>query len=464
MDQRATPVLDAVAAHPPGDHCTFRSPGRGGGFEADQAVRQAEALLADATGARDAVFTACGCDVSMLAAVLAVAGPGDRVLIDRNVHKSVVSALVLAGADPVWLRPCWNQRYEMWCPARAEEVAGTLAAEGGITAVVVRTPTVYGTGAHTRALARACHRHGVSLLVDESGGAHFAFHPDLPTPATLAGADLAVVGVHAGEGDPCQASVLFSGGDADSGELRRRLDLLTAGSRNTAAYAMIDGFRRRMVVDGRRLLGDALHRVNRLRARLERTPGLAVLDESVLGHDGVAQWDPLRLAVDVSGLGISGYHAQAAMARDHGITVELADARRLILPITYADGDDVVDRLLRAFTGLAGEPPAPHHTSAHAVPPALPELERVMPLRDAYFAESEPVAEPAGRVSAEMISPSPPGAPVVLPGERLTEEMVWRLRTYVAAGTPMEDASDPRLSTFRVVRNRTFYAGRVRPR
>ncbi|WP_304523821.1 aminotransferase class I/II-fold pyridoxal phosphate-dependent enzyme [Actinoplanes sp. DH11] len=474
MDQRATPVLDAIEQFRRDDEYTFALPGHRlglglddraaavlsrGAFEADVitakvAVSDAEKLLADAVGARHAVFTTCGSSISIHTAVLTVAGPGKRVLVDRNMHKSVVASLILAGAEPVWLRPRWDHERQIAHPAAADDVAAALRENPDVAAVLMITPTEYGTGADTGAIARICHRYGVPLLVDEAWGAHFPFHPDLPAAAVQAGADLAVQSLHKAGGGLCQASVILLGGDlVDPVDLRLRLDLITTTSTSALLYGSIDGYRRQMALDGHRLLDETLTRVKALRARLGKLPGLGVLDESIIGHDSVAQWDPLKLVADVSGLGITGYQAKDWMAERHRIVVQLGDARRVICSLTHADGFAALDRLATAFEDLVAGPPAGPAAGATPEIPPLEELnlEQAMSPREAYFAETEQVADPVGRISAEMISPYPPGVPAVLPGERFTAAVVRYLRAGLASGMTVPDASDPTLTTFRVV-------------
>jgi arginine/lysine/ornithine decarboxylase len=275
----------------------------------------------------------------------------------------------------------------------------------------------------------------------------------MPTAAVQAGADLAVQSLHKADGGLCQASVILLGGDlVDSVDLRLRLDLITTTSPSALLYGSIDGFRRRMVTEGRQLLDDALHRVNDLRARLGKVPGLTVLDESIIGHDGVAEWDPLKLSVDVSELGITGYQAKEWLQSERRLTVQLGDARRVVCSMTYSDDDAALERLGAALTALAADPP-PNDRPAPDIPP-LEELnlEQVMSPRDAFFAATEQVPDPDGRVSAEMISPYPPGVPAILPGERFTAPVVDYLRAGLAAGMTLPDAADPTLKTFRVVR------------
>ncbi|MDG6103789.1 aminotransferase class V-fold PLP-dependent enzyme [Dactylosporangium aurantiacum] len=474
MDHERTPVLDAIERFRREERYTFALPGhrlgRGvdertlsvlspGAFQADvisakQAVPDAEALFADAVGARKAVFTTCGSSISIHTAMLTVTGPGRKILIDRNVHKSVVASLILAGAEPVWLRPRWDHEHQVAHPATADDVAAAIRDNPDIGAALIITPTEYGTGADVPGIAEICHRYGIPLVVDEAWGAHFPFHPELPTAAIQAGADLTVQSLHKADGGLCQSSIILLGGDlVDPTDLRLRLDLITTTSPSPLLYGSIDGFRRRMVLEGKQLLSDALQRAAELRERLQQLPGLAVMDGSIVGHDGVAEWDPLKLSVDVSALGICGYQARQWLEEQHKLTTQLGDARRVVCSLTYADDDTPMRRLTTALERLVEDPPAPDRPAPRVPPLTELNLEQVMLPRDAYFAFTEQVEDPVGRISAEMVSPYPPGVPAVLPGERFNAAVVDYLRAALAAGMITPDASDPTLRTFRVVRS-----------
>ena len=160
---------------------------------------------------------------------------------------------------------------------------------------------------------------------------------------------------------------------------------------------------------------------------------------------------PLKLSVDVSDLGITGYQAKQWLQSQWSLAVQLGDARRVVCSLTYADDDAAIERLGDALERLAADPPAPDRPS-----PMIPDLEQLnlqqaMSPREAFFAVTEQVGDPVGRIAAEMISPYPPGVPAILPGERFTEAVVDYLRAGKAAGMTIPDASDPELETFRVV-------------
>jgi arginine/lysine/ornithine decarboxylase len=246
--------------------------------------------------------------------------------------------------------------------------------------------------------------------------------------------------------------ILLGGDLVDPVDLRLRLDLVTTTSPSALMYGSIDGWRRHLALNGSQLLDGALERAARLRRRLSNVAGLAVIDESIRDTPGVAEWDPLKLCVDVSQLGITGWQAMDWLESQRRLLAQLGNTRWVVCSLTYADDDEAMDRLGEAFEDLAADPPAPDRPAPDVPPLSELNVEQVMSPHEAFFAETEQVTHPIGRVCAEMISPYPPGVPVVLPGERFTEPVLRYLRSAKAAGMVSPDASDPNVQTFRVVR------------
>jgi arginine/lysine/ornithine decarboxylase len=207
--------------------------------------------MSDAVGAEHTFFSTCGSSLSVKAAMLAVAGPHEKLLLGRDAHKSMVSGLILSGVEPVWVDPQWDSDLHLAHPPSVEAFERALATDSDIKGVLVTTPTPYGTCADLEALARVCHRYGKPLIVDEAWGAHFPFHPDLPTWAMDAGADLCVTSVHKMGSGLEQSSVFHLQGDmVDPGVLKARADLLATTSASVLVYAALDGWRRQMVEHG----------------------------------------------------------------------------------------------------------------------------------------------------------------------------------------------------------------------
>jgi arginine/lysine/ornithine decarboxylase len=287
------------------------------------------------------------------------------------------------------------------------------------------------------------------LIVDEAWGAHLPFHEDLPTWAMDAGADVCVVSVHKMGTGFEQGSVFHQqGGLVDPDQLSACADMLMTTSPNVMIYAALDGWRRQMAEHGHALLGAALGLADRVRAEIGALPGLHVLREELLGPEASHDLDPLHVVIDVSELDVSGYDAADWLRGQQRIDMGLSDHRRIEATLSVADDDRSAARLvaaLRALTKHATDLPRAKVVALPSAPEL--ELEPAMLPRDAFFAAKETVdADKAvGRICAEQITPYPPGIPVIIPGERVTEELLGYLRSGLDAGMQLPDPADPSL-------------------
>lgn len=484
MDHSRAPILEALSEYRRRGIVPFTSPGHKQGrrvdsrlldtvgrqvFTADvislnglddrrmtgQVLQQAQALMADAVGADHAFFSTCGSSMSVKAAMLAVAAPHQKLLVARNVHKSVVAGLILAGIQPVWVAPRWDPDLHLAHPAGPEAVAEAFGREPDAVGMLLTTPTDWGSCSSIRAVADVCHDRGRPLIVDEAWGAHLPFHPDLPTWALDADADLCVASVHKMGFGLEQSSVYYLRGDrVDATRLSQRADLLDTTSPSAVIYAVLDGWRRHMVQHGHQLLETALELAERLREQINLVDGLHTVDEQFVGPALADTYDPLKVVVDVQSLGINGFQASDWLRQHRNLTVGLPDHRRITAQVTIADNQHTTNALVGALRALS------RHAEQLTILPSieLPDghdlgLDTPMLPRDAFFAETEqvPAAEAVGRIAAEMISPYPPGIPLFVPGERINRAVIDYLRSGLAARMHIVGAADPSLDTIRVV-------------
>jgi arginine/lysine/ornithine decarboxylase len=293
------------------------------------------------------------------------------------------------------------------------------------------------------------------LIVDEAWGAHLPFHDDLPTWAMNAGADVCVVSVHKMGAGFEQGSVFHVKGDlVDADHLSKCADLLMTTSPNVMVYAAMDGWRRHMVASGTEILGRALDLAKAVRKQVAAIPGLSVMERELLHKEASHDLDRLQILIDVSELGISGYQAADWLRETKAIDVGLSDHRRVLATLSIADDAQTTTRLLDALDDLskaASSFPAP--PPVELPQPGELELKSVLTPREAFFGprEAVPANKAAGRIAAEQVTPYPPGIPTLVPGERINEAVVDYLRSGLAAGMVIPDASDPNLDTFLVV-------------
>ena len=482
-DQATSPLLDAIRDYQHRDALSFSIPAHAGGrrvvpeaarwtgmeaYRADLpmshgldtrdrtwAVQEtAQELFAEAVGADQTLFSTNGSSMSAHVAVMAVAGPGETIAMARNGHKSAIAALVMSGARPAWVRPQYDRELELAhgiTPAALEEV---LDAHPEASAGMVFTPSYYGVGCDVRALVERCHARGIPLVTDDAWGLDHSFADSLPESALACGADLAIGSVHKTLTGLSQTSVLSVQGDlVDRGRLQRVFELEESTSASALLISSIDGARLQFVREGEALASHGLEMAARLRERLEPVDGLRIVEpERLLGGPGAMTVDPSHVIVELGELGISGYEADDWLRDEHGIDVELADHRRLMALVTYAHDEADVDRLAAALEQLAaghrnGEP-----RDERVAEPDTLVTEQVMVPREAFFARSEMVAPDAavGRINADIVVPYPPGIPVLVPGEVITEAIAEHLEHVVAHGGFVEGATDQALDRFRV--------------
>ncbi|RKN52431.1 ornithine decarboxylase, partial [Streptomyces klenkii] len=371
MDHSKAPVLDALAAYHAGRQTPFTPPGHKQGRGADPRVRavlgedvfrsdvlaisglddrtsshgvleHAQRLMADAVGADHTFFSTCGSSLSVKAAMLAVAGPHEKLLVGRDAHKSVVSGLILAGIRPVWVEPQFDPRLRLAHPPNAAAFEAAFEQHPDARGALVTSPTPYGTCTDLTAVADVCHAVGRPLIVDEAWGAHLPFHPDLPRWAMDAGADVCVTSVHKMGSGLEQGSVFhLQGGRVDPEVLRARADLLGTTSPSVLLYAAMDGWRRQMAEHGKDLYGRALELAASVRERIEAIEGLHVHGRGDFCGPGLAaDLDPLQVVVDISPFGTTGYRAADWLREHHGVNLHLADHRRVSAQLTHADDED----------------------------------------------------------------------------------------------------------------------------
>ncbi|GAB2587521.1 aminotransferase class I/II-fold pyridoxal phosphate-dependent enzyme [Microlunatus antarcticus] len=403
-----------------------------------EAERRAAALW----GADVARFSVAGSTHGNQALALAVGRPGDRVVVPRTLHRSLLLGLVLAGLEPVWLPTRVDPGSGLPLGCRRDDVEQCLRDHPDVVAVFVGDPTYVGTVGELAAVAELVHAAGLPLLVDAAWGAHFGFHPALPAHALQAGADALVMSAHKMLPAYSQAALVLARTERlDPARLQAAFDATHTTSPAGALLASLDAARALLQLDGEAQLDRPVRLVAAARARLREVPGLTVLEAA----------EATRLVVGLAGTGADGVVVGREL-RAAGVEVELADRDWLIPVVTLADTEDTVDRLVVALVAAVRRHLGPPRERAVAASWSVrPEI--VMPPRDAFFARATTlgVDEAVGRVSAELVAPYPPGVPVLAPGERITAEAVASLQAAARAGTRIAYAADPTMATLRVV-------------
>ena len=482
--QPTSPYLDAVTAYGFRGSTRFHVPGHKGGAGADPGLRsalgdralaldvpqdiegidvgpsptpyeRAEHLAADAYGAARTWFLTNGASQGNHALCLALAPPGRRVVLQRNSHASLVDGLILSGGRANFVAPEYDTELGMAHGVTPEALERVLADTPEARAAFIVSPTYYGMAADVEACAEVAHAAGAALIVDNAWGAHFGFHPSLPETPLRLGADAIVASTHKIVGSLTQSAMLLVGDGerVDVDAIARAVRLVRSTSPNALLMASLDAARRQLAIHGEALLERTIAAAAVAREAIGSVPGCAVVDGSFVGRPGIAGWDPLRIVIDVRGTGCTGYEVASALRASYDIYVELATHATLVLVLGIAQPVEPLERLAHDFAETVKRIARPGETPAIARGAGAFEHETAVAPRDAFLGPGETVAvdDAVGRISSESIAGYPPGVPALLPGERITTEVITYLRELTIAGARLHGAADPTFATIRVL-------------
>ncbi len=419
-------------------------------------LAEARELAAEAWGAARTWFLTNGASQANRIVALALTQFGDptqHVLAQRSAHSSFIDGIILSGLSPRWILPTVDVHHGINHGVSPERFAEALKANPTARGAYIISPSYFGAVADVRGIAEMAHAHGIPLVVDGAWGTHFGFHPDVPENPLAQGADVLVSSTHKLGGSLTQSAMLHvaDGPFADEliGIINRTFTLTQSTSNSSLLLASLD-IARSFLATGADSIARAIQSGDELRARVRAHPKLSVLSDGFEASPDIAGHDPLHVSIDVSGLGRSGHEVRNLLMTEHNVETEIATDNCVVAIIGPGHPVDV-SRFMAALDKLTLQSPSAAARD-HLDLPAPGEA--VLTPRDAYFSRSVVVdaAEAIGRVSADTLAAYPPGIPNVMPGERITEEIVRFLQhTTTQPGGYVRGALTPGADRFRVV-------------
>lgn len=415
----------------------------------NQTLKKAEQLAADLWGADYARFSTGGSTHANQAIVLALGAPGDKVAISRTAHRSILSAIVLAGLEPIWMSPEIDQSTGVPIGISIDQLKMAIAQKP--IAVLLTEPGYLGTISDLPALIAAAHVESIPVILDAAWGGHFGFHPSLPRHAMQLGADALITSVHkALPGYSASALLLARGQYLNLNRIEQSFETTHTTSPAGAPLASIDGVRALLQIRGEALITELLRNVDEFKATVQSEFALPIFLN--LSDFPAGRFDPTKIVLRVQQLGASGVEIENELQRA-GIRVEMADRDTIVFLATLADTSDDFRKLADVLIPILKKKQEQRRESATALSWSV-QPQRGISMRDAYFANTEIVSahDAQGRISADLIAPYPPGVAVVAPGEILTQQILDGLKSSQEAGVRIAYATDSTLSTYRVVR------------
>ncbi len=414
-----------------------------------QVLRRAEALAATLWNADCARFSTGGSTHANQAIILALGKPGDRVALSRTAHRSVLSALVLAGLEPIWLTPDIDEATGVPIGISVREFEKNL--DQNPIALLLTEPGYLGTLSDLSALISSAHAHSIPVIVDAAWGAHFGFSSAVPQHCLQLGADALITSTHkALPGYSASAILLAQGKYLNLDRIEQSFETTHTTSPAGAPLASIDGCRALLQTRGEELIQELVTNVENFKTEVQSHFEMPIFLNATDFPAG--RFDPAKIVLRANQLGASGVEIENTLQRSN-IRVEMADNDTVVFLATLADSVDEFSELRDALTPiLKSLQKTPRATATSLSWSVVPQVG--ISMREAYFADTQMIAanSAVGRISADLIAPYPPGVAVVAPGEILTQHIVDGLATTKAAGVRIAYATDPTLATYRVVK------------
>lgn len=396
-------------------------------------IKDAEELAARAFGAARAFFMVGGTTSAVQAMILSSLKRGEEIILPRNVHQSVIHALVLSGAVPVYVNPRTDKRLGIALGMSVQDVREAILAHPEAKAILVNNPTYYGICSDLRGITRLAHESGLKVLVDEAHGTHFYFGKDMPVSAMAAGADMAAVSMHKSGGSLTQSSLLLCGENVNPNYVRKIINLTQTTSGSYLLLSSLDISRRNLALRGQEIFEKVKRFSSYAREEINAIGDYYAYSRELINGDSVYDFDTTKLSVNTLALGLAGIEVYDLLRDEYSIQIEFGDLGNILAYISVGDKTKNIERLISALSEIRRNHKREKKNllESEYISPHV-----VMSPQDAFYAEktSLPLERCAGRVCTEFVMSYPPGIPILAPGELVTDELIAYIRYAQAKG------------------------------
>ncbi|MFT8315755.1 MAG: aminotransferase class I/II-fold pyridoxal phosphate-dependent enzyme [Clostridium sp.] len=417
-------------------------------------IKKAQELAADAYGSKAAYISIHGTSGAIEAMIMSVVSNNDKILIPRNVHKSVTGGIILSGAVPVYMQPELDKEVGIAHGVSPETVEKTLRENPDAKAVLIINPTYYGVATDIKKIAKIVHNYNIPLIVDEAHGPHLGFNDKLPISAINAGADMCAQSTHKIIGALTQCSLLHVCSDRiDMHRVQQILNIMQTTSPSYILMASLDCARRQIALHGKELLDYAIDLCSYTRNEINKIPGFYCFGKEILQDNGAYAFDPTKVTITCRDLGITGYDLDMILSNEYHIQMELSDLYNVLIVGSFGDTKENMDYLIRVLKEISKKYYGKGDKKSDFIDiPPIPE--QILIPREAFNSTKVPVPinESIGMISGEFLMAYPPGIPVLCPGEIITKEIVDYVRRLKATGLYVQGTEDPEVEIIKVVK------------
>ncbi|MGN0384656.1 MAG: aminotransferase class I/II-fold pyridoxal phosphate-dependent enzyme [Lachnospiraceae bacterium] len=413
-------------------------------------IKEAEELAAEAFGADHAFFMVGGTTSSVQSMVLTACRAGDKIILPRNVHKSVINALVLCGAIPVYVNPEVDEKLGISLGMELPELEKAIHENPDAVCVFVNNPTYYGICSDLKGIVKLAHAHKMLVLVDEAHGTHLYFGEGLPVSAMAAGADMASVSMHKSGGSLTQSSLLLVNKTVNWEYVSQIINLTQTTSASYLLLSSLDISRRNLALRGAEAFAKVKEMAEYAREEINAIGGYYAYGAEIVNGKSIYDFDVTKLSVYTRGIGLAGIEVYDLLRDEYDIQIEFGDIANVLAYISIGDRIQDIERLVGALADikrLYSKDPASLMASEYIAPKVL-----VSPQK-AFYAEKKalPIRETGGRICSEFVMCYPPGIPILAPGELITDEIISYILYAKEKGCSMQGTQDPYMEYLNVL-------------
>lgn len=413
-------------------------------------IREAEELAAEAFGAAHAYFMVGGTTSAVQSMVLSVCKRGDKIILPRNVHRSVINIMILCGAVPVYVDPDLDRRLGIALGMKLSEVEKAVAKNPDAKAILVNNPTYYGICSNLKGITDLAHAHGMKMLVDEAHGTHFYFDRELPMSAMQAGADMAAVSMHKSGGSLTQSSFLLIGPGMSEGYVRQIINISQTTSGSYLLMSSLDISRRNLALHGQEIFDKVREMVAYARGEINQIGDYYAYSKEIVNGDSVYDFDITKLSVNTLPVGLAGIEVYDLLRDEYDIQTEFGDLGNVLAYVSVGDRPRDIERLVSALAEI--------RRLYRRDPNSLMTAEYINPSvvfspQDAFYSDKQslPLRDCENRVCAEFVMCYPPGIPILAPGELITKDILDYILYAKEKGCSMTGPEDMELTRLNVM-------------
>ena len=467
--QTATPLFDEVIKRASRNILSFQTPGHNNGlafndefkqiikdnlFHLDFSVcgnvdslenpktfiKEAQNLLTQAYGTKKSFFLVNGSTLGNQIMFLSSFVPGDKVIVPRNAHKSVLGSIILSGVRPIWIYPQISNGRNITYNITAKQISDTIKRHPDIKGVLIVNPTYHGVSADLETIRKITAANNKLLLVDEAWGAHLKFHSSFPKSAVEIGADACVQSFHKMLPSLNQSSVLhINSSQIDISQVERIISLVQTTSPSYLSLALMDYTRSMMFNTGHELLKIVKNQSDKIIHKIEKLGLQCLTLKQVKGFAKEFGLDPMKITIFTEKLGLTGYELEKILEKEFNIQIECSNYDNVIIIIKFGLTDEEIEKLITALAEIKSRRYNEKIKIKYKYKFNSLGNQQIMEPHEAFFRDSRWIRldQAKDAIAGETISVYPPGIPVLIPGEKISGELIAYLTELKQKGASL---------------------------